>query len=214
MLEFGFLITTLLFLLFFYITTGRNKRVLFVSFSWLIFIGVLALTGFFQNTNTVPPRFLVVLIGNIIFILLIFKLIKPQKFNFNYVLLIHTLRIPVEIVLYQLFLGKQVPKIMTFEGYNFDILVGTSAFVLFLLSHYSKFNIPKRVLITWNVFGLLFLLNIVIIAILSAPLPIQQFSFDQPNIAVFHFPYVFLPSFIVPLVILTHIISLKQLAQK
>lgn len=214
MLEFGFLITTLLFFLFFYRATGGNKRVLFASIFWLILIASFSLTGFFQNTNTVPPRFIIVLIGNLIFILFIFKTIKSQKFNFSYVLLIHTLRIPVEIVLYLLFLGKQVPKIMTFEGYNFDILIGISAFTLFLLIQFFKVNIPKRVLIAWNIFGLLFLLNIVIIAILSAPLSIQQFSFEQPNIAVLSFPYVFLPSFIVPLVILTHIISLKQLNQR
>lgn len=210
MLEFGFLIITLLFLLFFYKATGWNKRVLFVSIFWIILITSFSLTGFFQNTNTVPPRFLIVLIGNLIFILFIFKMIKHQKFKLNDVLLIHTLRIPIEIVLYCLFLDKQVPKIMTFEGFNFDICVGASAFVFFVLTQFCKINFSKKVLLIWNIIGGLFLVNIVVIAILSAPLPIQQFSFEQPNIAVLKFPYVLLPSFVVPIVFLTHLISIKQ----
>lgn len=214
MLEYSFLITTLLFLLFLYLGTGGNKSILYVSIFWLIFIGSLAFTGFFQNTSTFPPRFLVVLIGNIIFVLVLLKMVKLQKFNLKYAFLIHGLRIPVEITLYLLFLEKQVPKIMTFEGYNFDILIGISALTFFLLIHFFKINMPKKVLIAWNIFGLLFLLNIVTIAILSAPLPIQQLSFEQPNIAVLGFPYVLLPSFIVPIVIFAHIISLKQLTRR
>jgi len=54
-------------------------------------------------------------------------------------------------------------------------------------------------------------LNIVINAILSVPTPIQQFAFDQPNIAILYFPFTWLPCFIVPAVLLSHIVSIKKL---
>ena len=69
----------------------------------------------------------------------------------------------------------------------------------------------RNFLIVWNVLGLGFLLTIVGIAILSAPLPFQQLAFEQPNIAVLRFPYVLLPGIVVPLVGLSHLLHLKQL---
>ncbi len=214
MLQFSFLFTTLLFLLFFYLVTGRSKRVFFVSISWLIFISSISLTGFFQNTNTIPPRFLIVLIGNIAFIAFLYSRLKTVALDYRYALLVHALRIPVEITLYFLFLRKQVPEIMTFNGLNFDIIIGISALIFFIQSQLFKVNLGKKTLLIWNIIGLMFLINIVVIAILSAPLPIQQLSFEQPNMAVLYFPYILLPSFIVPIVLLTHIISIKQLTTR
>jgi hypothetical protein len=214
MIQFNFLITTLLFLLFFYLGTGRNKRVLFASIFWLILMSSFSLTGFFQNTNTIPPRFLIVLVGNIAFIAFLYARLKTVALDYHYALLVHALRIQVEITLYFLFLRKQVPEIMTFNSLNFDIIIGISALIFFILSQLFKVNLGKKTLLIWNIIGLLFLMNIVVIAILSAPLPIQQLSFEQPNIAVLSFPYILLPSFIVPFVILTHIISIKQLTKR
>jgi hypothetical protein len=214
LINIGFIITTLLFLLFFYLGTGRNKRVLFISIFWLILISSISLTGFFQNTNTIPPRFLIVLIGNIAFIAFLYSRLKSVALDYRYAMVVHTLRIPVEIALYFLFLRNQVPEIMTFNGLNFDIIIGISALIFFIVSQSFKVNLGKKTLLIWNILGLLFLMNIVVIAILSAPLPIQQLSFEQPNIAVLSFPYILLPSFIVPFVILTHIISIKQLTKR
>ena len=214
LLNIVFLITTLLFLLFFYLGTGRNKRVLFVSIFWLILMSTISLTGFFQNTNTIPPRFLIVLIGNIAFIAFPYASLKTVALDYRYAMLVHALRIPVEITLYFLFLRKQVPEIMTFNGLNFDIIIGISAILIFFLSQSFKVNLGKKTLLIWNIIGLLFLMNIVVIAILSAPLPFQQLSFEQPNIALLSFPYILLPSFIVPFVILTHIIFIKQLTKR
>ena len=213
MIQLSFLVTTLLFLLFFYLATGRNKRVLLVSIFWLILIGSFSLTGFFQNTNTVPPRFLIVLIGTIIFIVFLYKRLKTV-IDYRKAMIVHALRIPVEITLYFLFLQNQVPEIMTLKGLNYDIIIGISALIFLILSQLFKINLRIKTFLIWNIIGLLFLMNIVVIAIISAPLPIQQLSFEQPNIAVLSFPYILLPSFIVPIVILTHIISLKQLAQR
>ncbi|MCG9910403.1 MAG: hypothetical protein MH137_03800 [Flavobacteriales bacterium] len=214
MLEICFLFTTLLFLLFFYLGTGRNKRVLVVSIIWLVLISSISLTGFFQNTNTIPPRFLIVLIGNIALIAFLYSRLKAVALDYRYAMLVHALRVPVEITLYFLFLRKQVPEIMTFNGLNFDIIIGISALIFFILSQIFKVNLGKKTLLIWNIFGLLFLMNIVVIAILSAPLSIQQLSFEQPNIAVLSFPYILLPSFIVPIVISTHITSIKQLTKR
>lgn len=127
-------------------------------------------------------------------------------------MLLHIVRIPVELVLFYLCEAKTVPMLMTFEGRNFDILSGISAPIIFYLAFHLKILGP-RWLILWNFICLGLLLNIVINAVLSAPFQFQRFAFDQPNIAVLYFPFNWLPSVIVPIVLLSHLVVLRQLTQ-
>jgi hypothetical protein len=98
---------------------------------------------------------------------------------------------------------------MTFSGYNFDIIMGISAILLLLYKLGFKRPIPQRLFFVWNIMGLCFLFNIAMIGLLSAPLPIQQLAFDQPNIAVLMFPYTLLPAFVVPIVLIAHVWGFK-----
>jgi hypothetical protein len=58
------------------------------------------------------------------------------------------------------------------------------------------------------------LANIVIIAILSAPTPMQKFGFEQPNVGVVYFPFIWLPTIIVPIVLFAHLASLLQVSRR
>ena len=139
--------------------------------------------------------------------------IKRHNLNSNYLIAIHTLRLPVELVLYQLYLAGKIPKIMTFHGWNLDILSGLTALIILVYPLITKKYIRPSIVFIWNSIGLVFLAIIVSLAILSAPLPIQQFGFAQPNIAVFEFPYCYLPTCIVPIVLLSHILIIKSYKQ-
>jgi cytochrome c oxidase assembly factor CtaG len=107
-----------------------------------------------------------------------------------------------------------VPQIMTFEGWNFDIIIGLSAIAMLAWRWYSGKGISRRFYRIWNIAGIVFLTIIVTIAILSAPSPIQQLGFGQPNTAVSRFPYVLLPALVVPLVLLSHLLGLKSTGRK
>ncbi len=211
MIEMVFITITLLSLLLFYLGTGKIKKVLIISIFWLSSIGILSFYGYFENTATTPPRFFFVLIGSIFFSIYVLKTLKTKKANTTMILLLHSLRLPIEICLLQLYFKNQIPKLMTFLGYNFDIFMGISALII-LLSMYSKkpFH-SNKILYFWNIIGIIFLSIIVLIAILSAPLPFQLFAFKQPNIALTKFPFVFLPAFIVPLIYTSHFLTLRRL---
>ncbi len=99
---------------------------------------------------------------------------------------------------------------MTFAGWNFDILIGLSALIILLYQISSKRKVSRHFSIIWNIIGIIFLLFIVSLAILSSPLPIQQFAFAQPNIAVLEFPYCFLPTCVVPIVLISHILLINE----
>lgn len=106
------------------------KLLLAFLFIWLVVEAGLALTGFFQNFNVIPPRTFA--FGPLpFFALTIAYLIFCRKFLAGMPLTIltwiHVIRIPVEIVLLWLFQNRLVPVEMTFEGRNFDILSGITA---------------------------------------------------------------------------------------
>lgn len=102
---------------------------------------------------------------------------------------------------------------MTFTGRNFDILAGLSAPFIYYFG-YVRQKLNRPILILWNIVSLGLLVNIVVNALLSAPSPIQQFAFDQPNTAILYFPLSLLPTFIVPVVLFAHVVSLRQLLKK
>ena len=99
---------------------------------------------------------------------------------------------------------------MTFEGRNFDILAGITAPIIAYFG-LTKTTLSRQTILLWNFICLALLLNIVINALLSAPSPIQKFAFDQPNIAILNFPFSWLPTFIVPIVLFGHLTSIRQL---
>jgi len=113
-------------------------------------------------------------------------------------------RLPVELVLWTLFLRGIVPVQMTFEGRNFDVLVGLTAIPFAVLA--AK---RPRLAIAWHVFGLALLLNIVGTAVLSMPGPLRSFMTEPANTVIGTFPYVWLPGFLVPVAFLLHIAGIQ-----
>ncbi|MBL0146369.1 MAG: hypothetical protein IPP48_12050 [Chitinophagaceae bacterium] len=210
MLKVIFLAITLFSLVLFYYGTGKQNKILIISILWLIIIGRVAYVGYFENTSITPPRFLFVPIAAISLAIYFYKIINKNKISTTFLVAIHILRLPIELVLYKLFLQKQVPVLMTFKGWNFDILIGVSAIFILVYLLLTKKKLHKYFLWLWNSVGLIFLAIIVILATLSSPTPIQQFAFEQPNVAVLQFPFIYLPALVVPLVFLSHILAIKQ----
>lgn len=213
----AFAITTFLTLFLFYKAANKSLTVLIVVLLWMALQAALATSGFFTNTSSIPPRLMLAVLPAMLVIMLLF--IAPQgrlfiqSLDIKKLTLLHTIRIPVEIVLFLLFLERKVPQIMTFEGLNFDILSGiTAPFILYF--GFVKKQLHTKLILLWNFVCLGLLLNIVGIAIFSAPFPFQKLAFDQPNIAVLYFPYIWLPCCVVPLVLLSHLASIYQLLAK
>jgi len=212
-----FIFTVLLTVYLFYKASNKSNTALLIIGLWLAFQGILVSTGFYLNTTTVPPRLLLIGAPPMLFILLLFFIKKGQKFldslDEKTLTLLHIIRIPMELVLYWLFIHEAIPQLMTFEGRNFDIIAGLTAPIVYYFG-YKKQALGKSLLIVWNYACILLLLNIVVNAILSVETPFQQFGFDQPNIAILYFPYVWLPCCVVPLVFLAHFATLRQLHRR
>ncbi len=197
--------------------TTSAKILSFLLAFWLIFQAILSIGGFYLVTDAVPPRLLLTGVFpaflTIILYLSFARKTFVEKLPLKTLTLLHIIRIPVEIVLFWLFQEKLVPELMTFEGRNFDILSGLTAPIVYWLA-FRNGKINRKLLIVWNLLALGLLINIVTNAILSFPFPFQQFAFEQPNRAVLYFPYIWLPTVIVPIVLFGHLISLWQLLTK
>lgn len=209
-----FVFTTFLTVFIFYKAANYSKPALGIILIWLLAQSIPGLRGFYKVTDTLPPRFFMLIVPPLLFIAVMFFTASGKKFidnlNLKYLTLLHTIRVLIELVLFWLFLHKAVPQIMTFEGRNFDIISGLTAPVIFYFGFIKK-TLPNKILLLWNFICLGLLINIVTIAVLSAPFSFQQLAFDQPNIALLYFPFIWLPCCIVPLVLFSHLAAVRQL---
>ncbi|PUV24972.1 hypothetical protein DCO56_08465 [Sphingobacterium athyrii] len=139
-----------------------------------------------------------------------YRLSKNVGLNVYYLLGIHIIRIPIEFIIFQLFKHKMLPIEMTFLGWNYDLFFGVTAILFLVFSSLNPRILTSALFKVWNILGICSLLQVVVIGILSSPLPLQTMAFDQPNIAVLQFPYVLLPTIIVPIVILSHFHPLRK----
>ena len=186
---------------------------------WLIIQTALSINLYYLNTiGDIPPKFpLLSFMPTFVLMIALFNTDKGKAFidslPLGQLTFLSIIRIPVEIVLWWLFIHNTIPELMTFEGRNFDILAGiTAPFIAYF--GYMKRKLNNRILLSWNIVSLLLLINIVVNALLSFPTMIQQQAFDQPNVGLLYFPFVWLPAFVVPVVFFTHFVSIRQLINR
>lgn len=210
-----FVLATLYTILMFWKASGFSKITITMIILWITLQGIIGYSLFYTQTKGLPPRFILLIAPALLAIIILLA----TRCGRNYIdrlhipslLLMNAVRIPVELVLYWLFIQKAVPQIMTFEGNNLDILSGITAPLTWYLTRKQK---NQTLLLVWNMACLALLVNIVTIAVLAAPFDFQQIAFDQPNIGVLYFPFVWLPCCIVPLVLLSHLTMIRQVILK
>lgn len=180
---------------------------------WALITGLLSLSGFLSDFSTFPPKLMIVLIVPLVVILwtvsskAVEEILKHTPAET--IIWLQSFRIPVEILLWMLFVDNLAPIQMTFEGRNLDILSGITAPLIAFLVFRKKSSRP--LVIAWNLACLGLLLNIVITAILSLPTPYRVFMNEPSNTIVAKFPIIWLPGLLVPLAYGLHFLSLRQL---
>jgi len=212
-----FIIAALLTVYLFYRATHKSDLTFIVLASWLMIQAIISLKGFYTDTNTIPPPIALLIAPPVLLILLLFITKKGRTYidglDAGRLTYTHVVRVLVEFGLIVLYNHKLIPALMTVEGRNFDIFSGITA-PLVASFGYGKKRLSVKLLLTWNFICLVLVLNVVINGILSVPSAFQQFAFDQPNIAILYFPFSWLPSFIVPIVIFSHLVCIRQLVKK
>lgn len=194
----------------------KHLRLLVIVLIGLLAVqGLVSVSGFYKDFSNIPPRF-VLAPGPSVLAVLFIVIFKPawlRPLSLKRLTWLHVVRVFVELVLLGLYYDKQIPQQMTFAGTNFDILSGLTAPVVAWTCF--RGGTPKRIpLIIWNVACLGLLINIVGTALLSAPTPFQQLNFSMPNVGLAYFPFIWLPVFVVPAVLFSHLAALRMLISK
>jgi hypothetical protein len=212
-----FIVCTAYTLIILYVASNKSNKVVLISLGWIALQGLLAYNLFYTDTTTMPPKFALALVPTLIFIAFLFFTKNGKKYiqsiNLKNLYLVHVVRIPVEFGLLGLAIYKVIPYLMTFEGVNFDIFAGITV-PLIILGYFVKNWFSDSFVMAWNFICLGLLLAIVVNAILSVPTAFQTKGFEQPNVAILHFPYIWLASYIVPVVIFAHLVSIKRAYSK
>lgn len=202
------------FLLVVWKATARGRAVLAAAVGMGLWLGLtlmLASRGFYRDFSSVPPRIAFAVIPALTTVAFLCASSRVRRGIARvpawWLILAQTFRLPLEVALHRLYLSGVIPREMTYEGLNFDIITGlTAPIAAYLVWRGGRHARLAR--IAWNVLGLALVLTITVVSILCAPTVIQVFTSGPSNTFVAEAPFIWLPGFIVPSAILLHLLSL------
>jgi hypothetical protein len=111
-----------------------------------------------------------------------------------------------------LFAAHLLPGLFALPAGVGDVAVGLLAAAIGIGAIGGR-PLRANTVLRWNLLGIADLIVAVTTGFLTAPSAFQMFAFDRPNELISVFPLVLIPTFLVPLAILLHIISLIQLGR-
>jgi hypothetical protein len=120
-------------------------------------------------------------------------------------------RLPLELVMHRAATLGIMPAELSYSGYNFDIVTGTGALLIWVLLR-AGLKLPSWVLWLWNLWGCWALAAIAFIAVASSPM-VRLFGNDPShlNTWVLFFPYVWLPAVLVTIAVASHVVITRRL---
>jgi len=201
---------------------GRGKRGLMAGMlasvaGIMAVTGVLACTGLMADQNApLPP-----MAPMIVLVLLLAlrggmgPLGTHMKTEVSLVALIglQMFRLPLELIMHNAANVGIMPQALSYSGYNFDIVTGIGALLLFVALKMGA-TVPAVVVWIWNLIGVYCLIAIVIIAIATSPM-VHALGTEPQNLNtwVLYFPYIWLPVVLVTIAMISHIVITRKLLE-
>jgi hypothetical protein len=193
---------------------ARRRRTLLAAAGiavWLAAQAAAALSGWLGRFELRPPP-LVIWFGSMLVMTLAlawspFGRRFADKVPFVALIGFQAFRLPLELVMHRAAVAGIMPNVMSFTGYNFDIVSGATALPLALIAW--RRPLPRPLIALWNVTGQLLLIAIVIIAFAATPV-FRAFGDDQLNTWVTEFPYVWI-AVMVAAALFGHVVTLRKL---
>lgn len=122
---------------------------------------------------------------------------------------VQAFRLPLELAMHALSTRGVMPEQMSYSGFNFDIATGATAIVVSALVWSGRGG--RRLVLAWNLLGLILLVNIVTVAILATP-RFRYFGDQALNTFVMDPPFVWLPAVMVLAALAGHLVIFRALA--
>lgn len=124
---------------------------------------------------------------------------------------LQSFRLPLELVMHRAYVVGIMPVELSYSGYNFDIVTGLGAALLWLL-YRRGVQVPRWLVWVWNAWGWWSLAVITFIAVTTSPM-VHMFGTDPGhlNTWVLYFPYVWLPAVLVTIALAGHVAITRAL---
>jgi hypothetical protein len=182
----------------------------------LLYVGVVGYSGTSKSTSSRLPAAALILGPVAVFLIaLVVRSVLNRKTPSALPLWIligaQCFRVGVELFLHRLYSEGVVPRMLTYDGANVDILIGASAPIVSWIS--TRGGKALWLVLGWNIAGLVILMNVVARAILAAPGPLHLIQAEVPNLLFTTFPYMFIPGFFVPLAVTLHVLSIRKITR-
>jgi hypothetical protein len=179
--------------------------------AWMAVINGLAHTGALTRFDLRPPPMMGVFLGTLVlataFALSGFGKRLALGLPVSALVGFQAFRLPLELVMHEAANEGVMPSVMTYTGYNFDIVTGIAATVVGLWCLLGR--PPRAVLVLFNVLGSVLLLVVSTVAALALPV-FAVFGLGQLNLWVTRVPYV-LMAVMVGSALVGHIILARRL---
>lgn len=178
---------------------------------WLGYIIVLSQTGVLNNFDF-PPRVPLLIVTPCI-VLIVFVTGRPsfksvlKKTPLHLPVFLISFRIFVELLIYGAYRNGIFPKRVTFEGLNFDVLVGLSSLIIGVLL--VKKMLSLQALWIWNIISML-VLTLTMFSFVSAYY-FTDWVASTGHDELVRFPYLLLVSVLLPIAIFLHVFIIGQI---
>src|SRR5262249_47364396 len=116
-------------------------------------------------------------------------------------------RLPLELVMHRAVAAGIMPNVMSFTGYNFDIVTGATALPLALYAW--RRPLPRWLIMLWNATGQILLFVVAGVARAASPI-FRAFGDEQLNVWVTQFPYVWI-AVMVAAALFGHVVTMRKL---
>jgi hypothetical protein len=179
--------------------------------AWAIVATLLARRAFFEqpDPNSLPP--VGITLASALVALGVCLLLAPSLrrllTNQRNLILLNLWRL-VGVVFLMLMVSGQMPALWALPAGIGDVIVGAAA--PWIARHVETPQGRRRAII-FNLFGMADLVVAVGLGIMTSPGPAQLFHTTPTSELVTHFPLALVPTFLVPLAFMLHVVSLWQL---
>jgi hypothetical protein len=178
---------------------------------WLAAQAAAALSGWLGRFDVRPPPMVIWFASMIVMTLALawspFGRRFADKLPFVALIGFQAFRLPLELVMHRAAVAGIMPNVMSFTGYNFDIVTGATALPLALYAW--RRPLPRWLIVLWNVTGQILLIVVAAVAFAASPV-FRAFGDDQLNVWVTQFPYVWI-AVMVAAALFGHVVTLRKL---
>ncbi len=180
---------------------------------WVVLTAIVAASGWTSRFDSFPPAVMPLIAASLVTSVVLcatrFGRQAVEHWSLAGMVGFQAFRLPLELVMHRAATEGVMPSQMSFSGQNFDILTGLLAIPL--AAGLTTGHLGVKAASVWNLMGTLLLINIVSIAVLSVPGPLRAFHHQPANVWIGYFPFIWLPTFLVPLAAAGHVLIGRKL---